>query len=80
MSETAAYAAENGTYRRGDLGMTLGDKVADSLGWQPSAEVYAKEVLDGDRRRMAVSESSRGPWRFWTQVDRIRPGSRVVGQ
>ncbi|OHB85685.1 MAG: hypothetical protein A2Z38_04100 [Planctomycetes bacterium RBG_19FT_COMBO_48_8] len=47
-------------------------KVLDNLGWQPSAGVYAKEVQDGDRKRIIVKGRGQTLWRFWTPEDRLR--------
>ena len=55
--------------------------VVESLGWQPSAGHYAKEVkLPDGRLVMAVALSARGPWRFWTAGDMVQPPSKVRGQ
>ena len=50
-------------------------KVVDTLGYQ--AGHYVVEVEDG---RMAVSNSRRGPWRFWSVSDRLQPRGNYIGQ
>jgi hypothetical protein len=47
-------------------------KVLDSLGWQASAGVFAKEVETPDGPRVAV-RSRRGLWRWWTARERVQP-------
>lgn len=55
-------------------------RVVETLGYQPSAGVYAKEVRDGDGYRIAVSERRGGPWRFWTTRDMVQPLGLATGE
>ena len=54
-------------------------KVTETLGFQPSAGVYAKTVDVGGESRMAV-KCPRGKWRFWTSRDRTRPLRESAGR
>jgi hypothetical protein len=53
-------------------------EVLDSLGWQPSAGVYAKEVKTNEGPRIAVKKD--GVWRWWTSSDRQQAPGRYAGQ
>ena len=61
--------------------VTIGGReyqVLDRLGWQSSAGVYAIEVMDGDKPRIAVSSNNRSPWRW--HEPRFVVGGRPCGQ
>ena len=57
----AKITVEGGDYR-----------VIESLGYQHSAGVYAKQVQTEDGPRMAVKHRG-GRWRWWTTLDRVSP-------